>query len=316
MNIVVFSCANTGNFGDDIILQGIKKKLSREYPDHGGIIRQILRINAETVKLINRQDFLIIGGGEILSNSDMLKQIVKYDIKIPYMFLSVGIGNKEDINPYLKKIHPTVWYARTQKDLEILNECGVKNAMVHKDLLFECCVKRKPNGRIGLNIKNQKKSPAFVESMAHILDMMIAAGIEIDLLALNCKPQQQIDYCGEKIMISDCNDLDLMEKIQSMMKKNINIVAYNGKDPLRFLDILSDYDGIVGERLHSIMAAFHSKIDFRVVPYHPKIDKFLDMHGLNDKKIDGTPTDIGMAIKELWLKRLKRPREGIYEHNA
>jgi len=316
MNIVVFSCANTGNFGDDIILEGIKKKFSREYPDHGGVIRQILRINAETAKFINEQDFLIIGGGEILSNSDMLKQIIKYEIKIPYMFLSVGIGSSKDILPYLKKIHPTAWYARTQKDLDILKECGVKNAMIHKDLLFECCTKRKPNGRIGFNIKNQKKPSVFIESMAHTLDTMIAAGIEIDLLALNCKPQQPISYCGENILISDCSDLDLMEKIQHRMKKDINIVTYNGKDPLRFLDILADYEAIVGERLHSIMVAFHAKIDFRAIPYHPKIDKFLDMHGLNDKKIGNTPVDIGMAIKEIWLKRPERPRKGIYEHTA
>ena len=152
--------------------------------------------------------------------------------------------------------------------------------------------------------------------MAKTFDMMISAGVEMDLLALNCKPQQKIDYCGEVISISDCSDLDLMEKIQRRMKKEIRIVSYNGKDSLRFLDILTDYDGILGERLHSILAAFHAGIAFKAIAYHEKINKFLDMYGLTDKKIESNPIAIGMAIKDLWMKRPERPKEGVYENTA
>ena len=169
MKIVVFSCANTGNFGDDIILEGIKIKLSREYPGVKGSIHQVLRINKETIDFINTCDLLIVGGGEILSHADTLDQIISQDIKIPYLFLSVGIGDENDIKPYIDKINPTIWYARTKKDLEILQSCGLKNTGIHIDPIFMCPFTKTENGRIGLNLKGQNKDHAFIEKMAACL---------------------------------------------------------------------------------------------------------------------------------------------------
>jgi len=316
MNVVIFSCANTGNFGDDIILEGIKIKLSREYPQTGGQIWQVLRINELTIDFINKQDFLIIGGGEILSHSDVIKQIVKHDIKIPYMFLSVGVGSEDDVRAFVPKLDPTIWYARTEQDADILKNCGAKNVAIHMDPVFECPFDRKPNGRIGLCLKNQNKDEKFIENMAQDLDELIKAGTQIDLLALNSKAPQPIFYCGEKIMISDCNDESLMLNIKRKMKQDINILAYDGKNPMRFLDLLSDYDGIVGERLHSIMVAVHAGINFKAINYHDKIEKFLNIAGMRDKMINGDTTSIKQAIASLWLKRSERPKGEIYEYSA
>ena len=316
MNIVIFSCANTGNFGDDIILEGIKIKMSREYPQTGGQIWQVLRINELTIDFINKQDFLIIGGGEVLSHSDILKQIVSQDIKIPYMFLSVGVGSESDIRAFMPKLCPTVWYARTEQDADILRNCGAKNVIIHIDPVFECPFDKKPNGKIGLCLKNQNKDEKFIEDTARMLDGLISAGMEIDLLALNSRPQQPIIYCGEKILLSDCNDEALMQSIKRKMKKDISVLAYDGKNPLRFLDLLADYEGIVGERLHAIMAAVHAGINFKAINYHDKVEKFLNMAGLRDKMIQGDVVSIKQAIEKLWLKRSERPKWGIYEYSA
>ena len=316
MNIAILSCANTGNFGDDIILEGIRIKLSKEYPQAGGKIWQVLRINKVSAEFINKQDFLIVGGGELLSHSDILRQILKNDIKIPYMFLSVGVGSEKDVQPYLPKLTPTMWYARTKQDAETLKNCGSQNVTVHLDPIFECPINRKPNGRVGLCLKNDHKNSKFIEDMAGALDDLIKAGVAIDLLALNSKPKQAIFYCGDKIIISDCNDEIFMQQIRSRMKKPINILAYNGNNALRFLDLLADYDGIVGERLHSVLAAVHAKINFKAINYHEKVSKFLNMTGLNEEIIPGDPNSIKQAIGTLWLKRSERPRWEIYEYSA
>ena len=316
MNIVILSCASTGNFGDDIILEGIRIKMSKEYPQAGGKIWQVLRINKISAEFINKQDLLIVGGGELLSRSDILKQILKNDIKIPYMFLSVGVGSEKDIEPYIAKLKPTVWYARTDRDAEILNSCGAQNAMVHMDPIFECPVNRKPNGRIGLCLKNDGKNNQFIEDLAKILDTLIKAGVAIDLMALNSRSKQPISYCGERINISDCNDEVFMQQIRSRMTSQVNILAYDGNNPLRFLDLLADYDGIVGERLHSILAAIHAKINFKAINYHEKISKFLNMVGLNGEIIPGDANSIKQAIGALWLKRSERPGWEIYEYRT
>jgi polysaccharide pyruvyl transferase WcaK-like protein len=316
MNVVILSCANTGNFGDDIILEGIKIKLSTEYPQTGGQIWQVLRINERTINFINEQDILIIGGGELLSHSDILKQIVGHEIKIPYMFLSVGVGSEIDIRTYMPKLHPTVWSVRTENDADILKNCGAKNVIIHMDPIFECPFDRKPNGKMGLCLKNQNKDEKFIEEMAVALDALIKTGVQIDLLALNARSQQPIIYCGEKITTSDCNDSVLMQCIRRKMKNPINTLIYDGRNPLRFLDLLADYDGIVGERLHSVMVAVHARINFKAINYHEKIEKFLNITGLRDKMIQGDVNSIKQSIEKLWIKRSVRPKWEIYEYNT
>jgi polysaccharide pyruvyl transferase WcaK-like protein len=303
MKLIVFSCANTGNFGDDIAFEGIKQRFSKITHTDPETIRHVIRLNKETVKIVNEYDFLIIGGGEILSNSNFLDQIVENDIKIPYMFLSVGVGSEEDIRPYLDKIHPTAWYARTERDLHILRNCGIRNALVHVDPLYMCYVKKEPNGKIGLNLKAIGKGIDFIDKTAFILDDLISREIKIDLLALNSRPRQTVEYYGELIDISDCDDFELMKGIKERMREKINIFAYSGKDPLQYLDDLVDYDGIVGERLHAVMAACYGGVNFRAIPYHSKIDKFLEMHELMDRRIGGSPEEIGIAIEQLWREK-------------
>lgn len=299
MKVVILSCANTGNFGDDIILEGIKIKLFREYPNVGGTIHQILRINEGTIDFVNSCDALIIGGGEILSHSDVLEQVTKFDIKIPYLFLSVGIGDERDIVPFLSKLRPVSWSGRTIMDVDILHKCGIKNADICPDPIFECPIDRTPNGKIGVNLKNLHKDHIFINNMAVAFDTLIDMGVKFDFLSLNSISRQAIEYCGEKMIISDCTGDELMKQIQPLMKNEINIVSYK-ENPLEFLNSLAGYEAIVGERLHSLMAAYHAGIDFRAVAYHEKIDKFLDMFGIENKKINHDPVAIGCAIGNLW----------------
>ena len=117
------------------------------------------------------------------------------------------------------------------------------------------------------------------------------------------------------IIIKDTIDM-MYNFYRSQMKHQINILAYDGNNPLRFLDLLADYDGIVGERLHSILAAIHAKINFKAINYHEKISKFLNMVGLNGEIIPGDANSIKQAIGALWLKRSERPGWEIYEYRT
>ena len=135
MKIAILSCAHTGNFGDDIIFEGVLRILSGMFPDGGGVTH-FLRINKNNINGVNKRDLLVIGGGEILSNSDILEQITSNDIKIPYMFLSVGIGNENDITSYREKINPLLWTVRSYESLNILKKLGFKNASFQDDPIF------------------------------------------------------------------------------------------------------------------------------------------------------------------------------------
>lgn len=301
MKIVVLSCANTGNFGDDIILEGIKIKLSREYPNVSGTIHQVLRINDGTIDFVNSCDLLIIGGGEILSHSDVLEQVTKFGIKVPYRFLSVGVGGEDGILPFINKLRPTSWSGRTKRDVEILQKCGIR-ADLCIDPIFECPVQRGSNSRIGINLKNLHKDNIFINNMAVVFDTLINMGVEFDFLSLNSMPRQELKYCGEKIAVSDCTGNELMQQIQPRMQNKINIVSYKGSNPLEFLNVLAGYEAIVGERLHAVMAAYHAGIPFRAIAYHEKVNKFLETFGLTNV-IEHDPVAIGHSVNELWFKR-------------
>ena len=299
MKIVVLSCAMTGNFGDDLIFEGIKYWLFKINGKNLKEVNQVQRINDGTIGYVNAHDFLIIGGGEILSNSDILEQLIRNDVTIPYIFFSVGIGSEQDIKPYADRVHPLMWFTRTQKGVSVLKNCGIKNAMVHIDPAYLLTPLRGHNGRIAVCLKNIGKDNQFVCDIAQVFDRVINRGINIDLLALSSVNRHMTEYAGENVWFSDCNDLSLAREITSHMNNVINIIPYMGS-PIQYMNAMAQYEGIVGERLHSVIVAHNAGIDFRAIAYHDKVNKFLDMSGLKNNQIAATPEAIEQAIIDLW----------------
>jgi len=307
MKVFVLNCADTGNFGDDIIFEGVKNRIKIQFPEHKEII-SIKRINKEIAQIISEDDYLIIGGGELLSSSDILKQITSNDIRCRYEFYSIGVGSESDIKPYIDKLKPAVWSGRTKEDCRILNNAGIKGVLHKADPLFDCGIKfREKTDLIGINFKNINKNNDFIRDAAFQLDKLLEKGIKAELIALNCRSREVIKYYGEDIYISDCNDLELMYKISNLMVNKINIVYYKN-NPLEFLSVLSRYRGIIAERLHCIMSAFYCGIDFRAISYHKKIDKFLEDHDLKSKKIKGVRNGLSNIVNE--LNNLKKRGSG------
>lgn len=299
MKIVVLSCANTGNFGDDIIFEGIKQWLFKINGKNLKTVNHVLRLNDNTIDFVNSHDFLIIGGGEILSNSDILEQIIRNDVTIPYMFFSVGIGSEQDIKPYADRVHPVMWFTRTQKGVAILKNCGIKNAMVHIDPAYLLNPIRGHNGRVAVCLKNVDKDNQFLCDAAAMFDRVINKGIKVDLLALSSVNRHITEYGGERVCFSDCNDLSMAREIASHMDNVINIIPYM-VNPIQYMNTMAEYEGIVGERLHSVIVAHNAGIEFRAIAYHDKVNKFLDMTGLKNNQIAATPEAIEKAIIDLW----------------
>ena len=149
----MLSCAGTGNFGDDIIYEGIKRMAHGVFKDVE--FKQFFRITAQSVYDINQCDVLIIGGGELLSASDILDQIVTHAVKIPYAFLSVGVGEDIDIASRVSVMDPLFWSVRSKEGAQILKNAGLIDVWVVDDPIFQCPVMpRDKNGRIALCLKN------------------------------------------------------------------------------------------------------------------------------------------------------------------
>jgi polysaccharide pyruvyl transferase WcaK-like protein len=292
------SCAYTGNFGDDIILEGTRRIVSSMLPGTGEI-NSFLRINKNNAEEVNQHGMLIIGGGELLSNSDVIEQIVSNDIKIPYFFLSVGIGCEYDIKPYLGKIKPLFWSVRSYDSLSLLHRMGIHNAFFLDDPIFNCPYeKAEQNDIIGVCFKRIHKSPEWIKDMAKGLDEVINKGIKINFISLSNQERQLIDYCGEKILISDCDDRTLAKELNALMKNKVDVLSYDS-DPIKFLGVLASYKAIISERLHGVLAAYHAGVEFRGIPYHNKIMKLADTYGFREKLISNNPQDICGAIKNL-----------------
>lgn len=276
----------------------------------GGEIVSFLRINANNINAINEHDMLFIGGGELLSNSDILKQITSNEIKIPYAFLSVGIGNDNDLVPFIDKLRPLFWSVRSRYGLNILRRLEIKNAFFLDDPIFSCPIEESGRmDRIALCLKRIHKSEEWISLMARGLDDLLSEGIAVDLVSLSNQDMHPIEYCKEQIFVSDCNDEILALQINSLMKNKAGIVTYRGDNPLEFLNILASYRSIVSERLHGILAAYHAQVPFKAISYHSKINKFINTYNLEEKLISDYPEDICNHIRELY----KEARGGLKE---
>ncbi|MBI4708240.1 MAG: polysaccharide pyruvyl transferase family protein [Candidatus Omnitrophica bacterium] len=299
MKIAILSCAHTGNFGDDIIFEGVLRILSAMFPK-GGKVSHFLRINKGNIDEINKHDLLVIGGGELLSNSDILEQITSNEINIPYMFLCVGIGREEDIKPYLHKIKPLFWSVRSYEGVNIVKRLGIENVCFQDDPIFWCLTdKKEKNNSIAVCLKAIHKNNEWINEFVIELDKIISDGVKVSLVALGNKERNKINYCGEEIFISDCNDYTLAHQINILLKNSIPVICYKD-NPIEFLNILASFKGIVSERLHGALAAYHAGIDFKSIPYHNKVNKFLNTYSIQDKAIGDNPKDICYAIKSLW----------------
>lgn len=293
--VAILCCAGTGNFGDDIIFEGLVKRLAREGWRE---FFRVFRINGETIQKVNECDFLVIGGGELLSGTDILSQIVDHDIKIPYEFRCVGVGSEEDIVPHIGKLHPLRYTVRTPADDAIMKSCGVE-AKVEFDPIFEFASERyMNNGRVALCLRNENKSVEFIDTLAHELDFLIDAGARVDLVGVTSIPRHQRHYHGEEAWVGDCNDAVLVMAIASRMRNRCMNLIYSA-EPQIFMGELGCYDGIVSERLHPNMAAWVRGVPFLCIPTFVKSMKFLNMIGKGNLTIGDSPVDIVAGVRRL-----------------
>jgi len=313
LRIAVMSCAFTGNFGDDIGFEGVLRRIPDILPQKvNGKVTHFLRITKESVDAINQHDYFLIGGGELFSNSDVLDQLTKNKVTIPYGFVSVGVGNKNDLTPLKSLDRPFYFSVRTKSDAEICREAGIKNVKVKPDLLRACPyfeVQLQNGPAIAVCLKNTHKSAEWIRAFARELDIVLSLyKIPVVLVAFSSMNQQKIEYGGEKILIGDCNDLELAHNINCYMRNKVPIVYYKDR-AMDFLTLMSTFKGIVSERLHGTIAAYHTGVPFRSIPYHTKVNKFLKEVDMENREISSSPEVIVSAITELWDGSFKEASE-------
>lgn len=295
MRAAVLCCAGTGNFGDDIIFEGMRRRLWREGFD---AVESVFRITRENLGEINGYDRLVVGGGELLAGTDILDQLLDRGVTVPYQFRAVGVGTAKDLEPHLARVRASRWTARTPEDVAVMASCGIRAALEF-DPITEFRAARAPSHwRLALCLRNEGKEDGFAGRMAEALDRAADEGVEVDLVAMTAVPRTRTDYRGERVLQGDCDDLELAEQIASRMRQRPRIEAYEG-GPLGFLETLGAYRGIISERLHGAMAAFVRGVPFRAIPSHPKITKLLRMLEQPSRAVEGAPEALAEAARAL-----------------
>lgn len=308
MRIVFWNTAGNGNIGDELCYRGAVEFCQKKY--HHFTFKQIWSLNKRTIEWVKNAQLLVIGGGQLIDNSSILKDLKRvYEstkLKTPVEFVGVGIGSSDDIQPYhafLKDLDAE-WNVRDKASVAVLCENGFQSQIngAVEDLSNQLDLTHghsKGLGFAGLNLKYQHKNEGFIRDLAEVCDQWVDP---VKFYAFNSCDRQKVDYYGEDIWISDCNDEALGDKILDYCEEdNFYVEAFhvNEDDPIEYVSRIGQANYIITERLHCAILAHRFGIPFRAIAYHDKIDRFLNMYDLGKKTIKPDVESIEKAMYSL-----------------
>jgi hypothetical protein len=287
MKITFWNCGGTGNLGDDLCHLGAVERCYRMY--HHFEAHKIFKLNHQTIKIVNSSDLLVIGGGRLLnSGSDFLESIIRYGVKVPYVFIGIGVGAYGDVEPYRGKIRARDWVVRNRRSAEILERCGFGPVSVEDDLSELVpipFVARRAD--VGLNMRNEGKGQDFIEELRRGLPK------DVVLVSFNTTARHRAVIDGAICDVSDCDDTALMSNIGGR-----ETIGYRGgfNDPIHWASQLGRFSFMVVERFHAAVLAKRLGIPFYAINSGEKIERFMKENGLGDMLI---PHQAGAIIEKV-----------------
>lgn len=300
------------NAGDEALLSAITSTLQSLSKDiefvvfsgnpsktaslHG--LRAVNRINPFVViRELKQADLLISGGGSLMQDVTSSRSLFYYTgvvalaklLKKPVMFYAQGIGplNKKSSRFLLRHIANQVDFItlRDASSLNLLKSLGVKKPplKVTADPVFALEPGEKDYKKahevlnrffpersriIGVAVRKWDQLEGYQEILARVLDELAEEGYRIVLVPMDYR-----------------NDLEESRRIKSLMKKESYIVEQSLKS-LEYIALVSNFDLMVGMRLHALIFAASRGVPFAAISYDPKVEAFADSFGLKVLELD------------------------------
>lgn len=284
------------NIGDEAVLYSIITALKRERPDVKIIVlsnnpektKQLYDVESinrwklkDIVKVIQKSDLLISGGGSLLQDVTSGKTIPYYlaIVKIAQffrkkvIFYSQGIGpvqkgfNKKLIKQIVNKVDGI--YVRDAGSKQLLKEIGVKKEIgLALDPVLGLTFPKKieQTKTVGVYIRPWKDAAHdenLISSLTPSLIWLIEQGYHICLIPMHYEQDRDI---AKQLMESVKKQTSQQDAI-SMIDKMLTIQEVVEKT--------ASFELVIGMRLHSLIIAAANHVPMVALSYDPKVTQFM-----------------------------------------
>lgn len=300
-SVVLSGYYGFNNIGDEAVLSSIISALRKHIPNveitvlsqSPGQTKALYGVNAinrwdikEITRTIKKSDLLISGGGSLLQDVTSSKVIPYYlgVVKIaqfykkPVVFYSQGIGpvakglGKVLIKSIVNKVNHV--FVREEGSKKLLESLGVTKAPItvaidpvlgiepKKEVVDKIKALLPDGKKVGFYIRPWKHDETMIESIARLVQYVENKGYGVYLIPMYYK-----------------EDLKISEEIANRVTGNIHVIPQE----LTIDEVVAyttQFDFIVGMRLHSLIMAHAVEVPMIGLSYDPKVRGFLKEVGM------------------------------------
>lgn len=307
MKIALSGYYGFDNAGDEALLLAISSSIKRLAPDSEFVVfsgnpvkttrlhsmRAVNYMNPwSLIRELGTSNLLISGGGSIFQDVTSSRSLLYYIAVValarllgkPVVFYAQGVGPiQRPFNRWLLARvanRVNLITLRDQASRDFLQQLGVKKTplLVTADPVF--ALQNDPeellrifdlfpilcaegNKKLGVSVRHWQPLEGYQQDLAEVLDYYQQQGFDIIFIPM--------DYP---------EDIKESEKVISLMEKPAHLLNYNFTTG-QHLAIISQFDLLVGMRLHALIFAASCGIPFAGISYDPKIDAFLSIFSLS-----------------------------------
>ncbi len=272
-------------------------------------LRAVDRMNPGLIiRELLTSDLLISGGGSLLQDVTGPRSLPYYisivalakALNKRVMFYAQGIGpiNRKFSKLLMHSIANRVDYItlRDEDSMRLLEQLGVNRPPIK--------VTADPVFALEPSSLDYEQAQILLQEHGIIEDKMIGVSVrywkaleghQSDLAqVLDCLAEK--DYQIAFIPMDYPQDVAESRRVAALMKKDSTIID-KSLSSLEHIALISNFDLLIGMRLHSLIFAANRGIPFAGISYDPKIDAFL-------KSFDLQPLAVGVEAKILQLQEL------------
>lgn len=269
-----------GNCGDEMF----KQALTNIFPDYQLVFSSELK---RDLPLINKSDFLLIGGGNII-DPKFLEGLAS--VNPPHSFIGVGITDPTNVG-LLSQANQV--FVRDQRSLQLLS--GRKDSYLIPDLAFSLYPDRNKGKELLFSIPTiNKQKPTIGVFLNDCLntgfDSSILKFIELNKVTLELS--RFLDSLGYNVLFIPMSFLPPDDRRISFQVLGNMKNAYkhhcivNPLTPQECLDLTSALDFAITMRLHSAVFCTISGVPFIDITHHSKSKSYLETEGLSELSVD------------------------------
>lgn len=300
MKVVISGYYGHGNFGDEAILEVIKKDFE------GSEIIVLSKI--PNFKAIYECDLFISGGGSLLQDVTSLKSLLYYlgllylaiILKKKTMLYSQGIGPinsvlGEKLTSFVLKKADQV-YVRDQESADFIKELGV-DSVVTSDPVWALDYTPSKIEKTGINVGIQlRKWKALSKKKLEIL---------ADVINSTFKDQ---DVVINLISLQDKSDPEVLNNFKEMLD-SAQVKIISGLSIEQTIDYLAGMDCLIAMRYHACLISAKYGVPFLSITYDPKVKNLAKE--LNAPYV--TVKDMNKSMLSNALKYIINERDNIRE---